>query len=398
MLRRFLASLLIALTSVSAVRADRPSRLDTLVKVLTDADDPAVQRDVLRGMLEALRGRRGLAPPKGWVDAYRRLSASDDAEVRRAARTLAVLFGDRDAIAALRKTVSDAKAPEAQRKEYLEILVENQAPDLLTLLSDLLTDRALRGAALRGLAGFGDASIPALILRHYGSLSDAEKADAVATLASRPAFALALLDAMEQGKVPRRDLSAFTARQLLALKDKRLAERLEKVWGTIRSPAKEKTALLNRYLSLVPPDALTKADRSRGRALFARTCAACHTLFDAGGKIGPELTGAQRTKPEYILTKVLDPNAVVARDYQMTVLNLRNGRTLQGIVKEETDKVVTLQTDKELLRIAKEDIEDRQRTNNSLMPEGQLDKMSDEEVRDLIAYLAGPDQVPLKSP
>jgi putative heme-binding domain-containing protein len=395
MLRRFLAPLLVVLASLAVAGAERSSRLDVLVNVLAKADDVAVQRDVLSGMLEALRGRRNLAAPKGWADAYQKLSSSGDADVRRAARTLAVLFGDKAAIAALRKTVTDAKATDAERKDALQILVENQASGLLPLLSDLLTDRVLRGAALRGLAGFSDAAIPGLILRHYASFGDADKADAVATLASRPAFALALLDAMEQGKVPRRDLSPFTARQLLTLKDKRLTERLTKVWGTIRSPAKEKTAQLNHYLSLVPPDALKKADRGHGRQIFARTCAACHTLFDDGGKIGPELTGAQRTRPEYILSKVLDPNAVVARDYQMSVLNLRNGRTLSGIVKEETDKVVSLQTDKELLRIAKEDIEERQKTNLSLMPEGQLTKLSDEEVRDLIAYLAGPGQVPL---
>jgi putative heme-binding domain-containing protein len=395
MLRRFLTPILIALTPLCAVGTDKPSRLDPLVSVLTNTNDVAVQRDIVRGMLEALRGRRGMATPRGWTDAYRKLSSSGDAEIRRAARTLAVLFGDKQALVAMRKTVTDTRTSEAERKESLEILLENQAPDLLPLLSDLLTDRALRGAALRGMAGFGDATIPGLILRHYASFSDAERADAVATLCSRPAFALALLDAMEQGKVPRRDLSAFAARQLLTLKDKRLAERLEKVWGTIRSPAKEKTARMNRYLALVPPDALKKANRIHGRELFARTCGACHTLFDAGGKIGPELTGAQRTRPDYLLSKILDPNAAVARDYQMTILNLRNGRTLQGIVKEETEKIVALQTDKDLLRVAKEDIEERTRTNNSLMPEGQLDKFTDEEVRDLIAYLAGPDQVSL---
>jgi len=46
---------------------------------------------------------------------------------------------------------------------------------------------------------------------HYVSLTEAEKSDAIATLASRPAYAVAMLDAMERGQVPRRDLSAFTA-------------------------------------------------------------------------------------------------------------------------------------------------------------------------------------------
>ena len=108
---------------------------------------------------------------------------------------------------------------------------------------------------------------------------------------------MALLDAMERGDVPTRDLSAFTARQLLGLNDKNLSDKLTKVWGVIRPPSADKTKLLAHYLSLTPPDALKKADRSHGRAIFARTCAKCHTLFDDGGKIGPDLTGSQRVNP-----------------------------------------------------------------------------------------------------
>ena len=70
-------------------------------------------------------------------------------------------------------------------------------------------------------------------------------------------------EAMEKGQVPRRDLSVFTARQLLALRDPRLTERLNKVWGTLRPPAKDKAALLARYQALVAPDKLKKSQTQR---------------------------------------------------------------------------------------------------------------------------------------
>lgn len=203
---------------------------------------------------------------------------------------------------------------------------------------------------------------------------------------------------MQRGDVPTRDLSAFTARQLLSLNDKNLSEKLTKVWGVIRPASADKTKLLSHYLALTPPDALKKADRSHGRAVFARTCAKCHTLFDDGGKIGPNLTGSQRINPEYVLTKVLDPSAVVAKDYQMTVFNLADGRVVNGIVKEENAKVVTVQTQNEVLRLNKADIDSRKQSTQSMMPDGQLAMMSDVEVRDLIAYLAGADQAPLPKP
>src|SRR5262249_19019043 len=149
----------------------------------------------------------------------------------------------------------------------LQTLVEKRAENVLPLLKELLNDRVMSGEALRGLAAFSDADAPALILRYYSSLNDDEKADAVSTLASRPKYAHALLEAMEKGKIQRRDLSAFVARQVLGYKDKTLTQRLNKVWGTIRQTAQDRAALLVRYKALLTPAALGKADRAHGRAV-----------------------------------------------------------------------------------------------------------------------------------
>jgi putative heme-binding domain-containing protein len=265
-------------------------------------------------------------------------------------------------------------------------------------LRGLLTDKALRGAALRGLAAYKDAEIPRAILAQYATYTAAEKADAINTLSSRVEYAQTLLDAVDKNLVARNDISAFTARQLLAYNNKALTEKLSRVWGSLRPPDKDKTALLNRYKSLVPPDALNKADREHGRQLFTKTCATCHTLFNDGGKIGPDLTGSQRANPEYVLTKVLDPSAVVSRDYQMTIVELKSGRSISGLVKAETDKTLTMQTQNEVVLVNKADIDERKKSSQSMMPDGLLQMLTDVDVRDLIAYLAGDGQVPLASP
>jgi putative heme-binding domain-containing protein len=369
--------------------------LAPLVRLLAASDDVAVQRDVLRGMCEALQGRRNVAAPEGWPAAYRKLASSPNRDVREKALVLGLLFGDPQALKALRNTATDARADAAARRIALQALVEKRVPGVPELLRDLLDEPAMRGPALRALAAYDDPGTPALILRHYTGFGEAEKADAVATLASRPAYALALLDAMERGRVPRRDLSPFVARQMLNFHDQRLSERLTKVWGAVRAPAKEKAAQLDRYKGLATPDALKKADRAHGRAVFTRTCATCHTLFGEGAKIGPDLTGSQRANPEYVLTKVLDPNAVVPHDYQVTFVTTTSGRVVAGIVKAETDKIITLQTQNEVVRLPKSDVEERHRSSLSMMPEGLLTQLKDDEVRDLLAYLAGPAQVPL---
>src|SRR5207302_3105045 len=129
---------------------------------------------------------------------------------------------------------------------------------------------------------------------------------------------LALLSAVKRGRVLRRDVSAFTARQLRALQNPQVDAALATVWGTVRPASQEKTQLMERYRKLLTGDSLAGADRVRGRLVFNQTCATCHRLFDDGGDIGPELTGAQRTNLDYILENVLDPSAVVARDYQVS--------------------------------------------------------------------------------
>jgi putative heme-binding domain-containing protein len=370
------------------------SPLAPLVRLLTETEDVDVQLDVLRGIYEGLQGRR-VAAPAGWAEVHRKLSASPSAAVREKLLQVSVLLGEPQALAELRRVAADRSASESARRAALQTLIDRRSDDLVPLLRDLLGDRAVRGTAVRGLAAYADASIPPAILHHYSSFAEGDKVAAVATLTARPDWALALLDAMEAGTVPRRDLSAFSARQLHALQNSRLTERLKKVWGTLRPPDRDRTAQLARYKALVTPEHLKKADRSQGRAVFRRTCASCHTLFDDGARIGPDLTGSQRSNPDYILLKVLDPNAVVARDYQMTVVTTTAGRTISGLVKEEDERTLTMQTPTEVVRIAKKEIDEKQKSSLSLMPEGQLTMLSDSDVRDLIAYLAGATQVPL---
>jgi putative membrane-bound dehydrogenase-like protein len=384
LLREFLARRVASLADT-----DLPS----LVKVLSQAEGE-VRLDVLKGMHDALHGRRNVAMPKEW-NAVSREMQNSSGEVRELTLRLGLIFGDPEALAVLRKTVADTSAATAARQSALQALVQLPDQELPPVLHSLLTDRAVRGAALRGLAAYKDDKTPRLILEHYKSFTDAEKADAVTTLASRLVYARALVEALEKGPVSRNDLDAFTVRQLLGYKDKDLSERLTKVWGTIRPPAEEKKTLIARYKKMLTPEYVKAADLSRGRSLFNRNCASCHFLFDSGAKIGPELTGGQRANLDYILENVIDPSAVVARDYQVSVVVTKSGRVVNGIVKREDDRTLVLQTPNDVVTVPKTEIEERKVSPLSLMPEGILTKLKDDEVRDLIAYLASPKQVPL---
>jgi putative membrane-bound dehydrogenase-like protein len=366
-----------------------------LLAVVAKSSDAGLQRDVLQGIQDGLGGIREMPMPAGWKETAPALLASRDTTVRDRAAILAVTFGDDTAIDAMKATAADHAADPDARKTALRVLLRRGKPDLLPLLQLLTADTAVRADAIRGLAAFDDPGTPGLLLRIYPKLSEAEKEDAVQTLAARPAWALALLDAVENGTVPRRDVSPFVARQMQGLKDKRVGERLAKVWGQLRPASATRGALTTKYKGLLTDSALSAADLSRGRQVYAKNCASCHKLYDDGGDVGPALTGSQRANLDYVLENVLDPSAVVPREYQVNVVELKSGRVINGIIQAETDRSVTLRTATETILVPKDEIESRATSKLSMMPEGIFEKLTDQEVRDLVAYLRGRQQVPL---
>ena len=179
------------------------------------------------------------------------------------------------------------------------------------------------------------------------------------------------------------------------MNDAAVNDRLKKSYGAVRPHGKDKAALISTYKKTFKPDMLAKADLSNGRMIFTKTCAACHTLFDAGGKLGPNLTGSQRANLDYILEKVTDPSAVVPRENYMALIETNDGRTITALVVQENEKSVTVRDATQDLVLPKNEIKSRRSSPTSMMPEGLLEAMSTSDARDLIGYLQSPVQVPM---
>jgi putative membrane-bound dehydrogenase-like protein len=383
-----------------AANQDDQETFDGLMREVAREDQPAVHRDVLRGVQEGLSGRRQVKMPKAWQKTYPILIESPLPEVRERALALAVQFGDERAFTLLRKIVPDRALAVKQREDALKTLLFQQKADLVPILHELLNDEQLRGPAIRGLAAFDDARTPRLLLEKYPRLSADEKSDAIQTLSARASYVKELVAALENKLIPRADLNSYTIRQLHTVLarsgDRAATEALTKVVGAIRPASADKAKLMAKYKAELTPATLKKANLSNGRVLFTKACASCHRLFGEGGDIGPDLTGAQRTNLDYVLENVLDPSAIVPKEYQVTVVVTTAGRTLSGIVKKESDAALTLQLPNEVVVLPKGEIESREATKLSMMPEGIFEPLRLEEVRDLVGYLASPVQVPMK--
>ena len=294
-------------------------------------------------------------------------------------------------IALIKANDGDANA----RRSAFDSLLRNPKPEHFGLARSMINDKVLGTAARFGLAKFSDGDVPKALLVNWPDRSQEWRAANVTTLASRAAWAKELLAFVGNHPATREDITPFLARQIRSLGDEGLNRQLTKVWGEIRDTPEAKRQELARWQSLLTEAALAKADPGKGRVIFNGVCASCHKMFGEGAALGPELTGSDRHNLNYLLENTIDPNAIVPADYRVSVVKLKDGRTIGGVIPEQNDKVVTVQTPTERATIQRSDIAGIEQLSQSFMPEGLLAALGEENVKHLIAYLMGNGQVPL---
>jgi putative membrane-bound dehydrogenase-like protein len=373
----------------------RPGPVGELIAKVAASPDPAFQLDILQGLSEGLRGWRKAPRPSGWESLASNLSTSGNDAIKSRVRDLGVLFGDGRALDDMRKLALDDKAELETRRAALKSLIDDKPADLRSICEKLLKVRFLNTTAVRGLALFDDPSIGQSLAKSYKSFHPSERAAVIDTLASRVSFARALLEQVASGQIPRGDVTAFQARQIRSLGDSALSTKLAEAWGELRDSPLEKKEAIAKLKSRLTPEGLASGVSGQGRVLYNKLCASCHTLYGHGGAIGPDLTGSGRDNLDYLLENLLDPSASVNADFKMAVVSMNDGRVLNGLVRAPTERTITLQSQNEAVVLSRKEIEEIKPSPLSLMPEGQLDSLTPEEVRDLFAYLMKKTQVPL---
>jgi putative membrane-bound dehydrogenase-like protein len=372
----------------------RPAPLNALLEAT--AGRPARFRsEVVGGLLDALAGVRKARKPAGW-DAFQ-ASLDPTAELSLAAqvRELNVLFGDGRALEEVKRLALDERADLETRKAAIRTLIDSRPSDLRAICERLVRARYVNAVAVRGLALFDDPEIGTSLARNYRAFHPTDRPAALEVLVSRPSFARALLDQVAAGRIARSDLTAFHARQIQSLGDAALARQLSSVWGEVRVSESARRDRINQLKGKLDRATLGQADLGRGRMVFDRICASCHKLYGSGGEIGPDLTGSGRDNLDYLLENIVDPGATVSADFRMVVAAMRDGRILNGQIKAQTPRTVTLQTQTAAMVLERSEIESLRPSASSLMPDGLLETVSPAETRDLIAYLAHPTQVAL---
>ena len=146
----------------------------------------------------------------------------------------------------------------------------------------------------------------------------------------------------------------------------------------------EKLATMRRYNNDLRAAA---GNPHRGKDVYAKSCGICHQLGGEGNKIGPDLTTANRQDLAALLGNIVDPNAVVGADYQLNVVTKKDGAVISGIIERESDTMLVVRTATDSINVPKAEIKDRQILEQSMMPAGLLEGVTQREALDLLRFL-----------
>jgi putative membrane-bound dehydrogenase-like protein len=282
----------------------------------------------------------------------------DDTRVR-ALDTLARLGESEIALDALEKTAADP---------------ESGSPEL-------------RGRLLSESTRIDAPATPVVLLGLFPQVEPALKPRIIEVLTSRPAWAKALIDAVEAKEIPSSSLNVNQLRRLQSNPDKALAARARAAFGTVREGRNEQRELvvaqMRRHLRETPGDPVA------GRSVFDRVCAQCHQIYGTGQEVGPDLTGSGRNDWDQMISNVFDPSLVIGEAYQAVTAATTDGRVLTGLLAEDSPQRIALKVQGGKLEIIpRADLDEMQVSPVSLMPEDLEKQLSPQELADLFSFLA----------
>ena len=222
-------------TTFSLVRENIARRLtleidhdtETVKKLLAvAAGDPKLAADILRGVAAALEGRKKPPVPSNWNEVSDRLASFDSGDTSDSVKAIGTAFQDGKIISSLQRTVEDSASRPDTRTRAPPVVTYCPAQRLERRVAWFSKGPEFGLAAIRGLAFYDDPEVPTTILDNYSHLTPEQRAAAINTLSSRVSYAKSLVTALESKRVPPTDISAFQARQIIALGNTSVTDRM----------------------------------------------------------------------------------------------------------------------------------------------------------------------------
>lgn len=161
-----------------------------------------------------------------------------------------------------------------------------------------------------------------------------------------------------------------------------------------REPIDRRTSLARSAASIL--EKLETADPERGRLIFHNRqfsqCAKCHQVDGRGGIIGPDLSHLDNMTHERLLESILDPSQEIAPRHTPWLIETYAGQSFTGVLVAERGDIQTYaDASGQLIPVRFDDIERKKPVTQSVMPDSLLDRMTDQEIADLLCFLKSPE-------
>lgn len=283
-------------------------------------------------------------------------------------------------------TAADAQARAAAARALAAISPDAHVKSLGAIAADPEVPPALREGVAQALGELNsDAGRAELVTALSAAPRQLQRALALA-LAGRAAGAAALLKAVEEGKASARLLQEPAVREKLKASGAAdVNDRVERLTRNLPAASEELERVVQKQRAAFDP---AKASANRGGAVFATHCAVCHSIKGEGGNIGPQLGGLGKRGVERVIEDVLDPNRNVDAAFRMTILRLKGGDTVAGLLRREEGEVIVIadSAGKEL-SVPKASVERRGLSPLSPMPANFHELIPPQDINDLVEFL-----------
>jgi len=355
--------------------------LTRCARLLALAPGPEHIKRLMAGFESAYSGRALAGLPPELVEAL--------AHYSKESITLGLRRGKPQAVSEALRVLADPSADRSRQLQLLqtlgEVRLESAVPAVLRLGCES-SDNAVRSAALTALASYDDPAIASKVIGGYASMPDDVRAAAQSLLTARRASATQFLKAIDAGTIDSHGVPREVVEKLMLLGDPEINHAVARLWGAVKpATSADLHARINRLASVIREGS---GIPKPGKKIFDQQCARCHALFGQGGKVGPDLTTYRRDDLDAMLLNIVNPSAEIREGYAGSVLAVTDGRVLSGVIVEEDKNVVVLRgVDGHDTTFSRDAIEAKRPSSNSLMPEGLLNEMTAQQVRDLFAYL-----------
>jgi putative membrane-bound dehydrogenase-like protein len=372
--------------------------LNACARLLESAPDSAAKQKLLTALDLGLPTKISAELPTQlkmeltqiWSDAFSPNSSipkSINPLIQPLVRVLARL-GDRRAREQALALAANHSASTELRAAMLSLVGELAEPadaGALLALAATTEPEVVRAAALSALQGFPDAELDG-VLASYPTMNAHLRGKTRDLFLSRKSWTREFLNAIDAGKIAATEVPVEELRKVASHQDRQLDDLVRKQWGNItRGTPEEKLADVRRFNNDLRA---FSGDPVRGRELFTKTCGVCHRLYNEGAQIGPDLTGANRKDRDYLLVNIVDPSATIRKEYLNYNLETTDGRTLTGLIAEQSaDQITLVAANAERTTVRRDQIKSLNESSVSLMPENLLSALKPQELRDLFSYL-----------